>query len=145
MRAATTTQESELARLRSEALVSQQTLDTLHRQMPTTMATHGARTQEQQRGMQPPVHLPNYSLASMGTPFRGRTDNPISGYDSRPPNYSYLGSLPILKSQTHFVLCMATKGDVKDPPINLLRARHQHMLMDEALIDFRRESIRASV
>ena len=44
--------------------------------------------------MQPPAHLPNYSLASMDTPFRGRTDAPISGYDSRPPNYSYVGSLP---------------------------------------------------
>ena len=94
MRAAITTQESEFARLRTEALVSQQTIDTLRRQMPTTIATHGAPTQEQQRGMQPPAHLPNYSLASMGTPFRGRTDTPISGYDSRPPNYSYVGSLP---------------------------------------------------
>ena len=64
----------ELARLRSEALVSQQTIDPLRRQMPTTIATHEAPTQEQQRGMQPPAHLPNYSLASMGTPFRGRTD-----------------------------------------------------------------------
>ncbi len=36
LREATTTQESELARLRSEALVSQQTIDTLRPQMSTT-------------------------------------------------------------------------------------------------------------
>jgi hypothetical protein len=70
LREATTTQESELARLRSEALVSQQTIDTLHPQMSTTTANHGAPTQEQQRGMQPPAHLPNYSwaLLFMGGP-----------------------------------------------------------------------------
>ena len=84
MQIATTTDESMLARLhRSDAQVSQQTIVTLRRQIATTTATHEAST-----------HLPNYLLASMGKPFRGRTDTPISGYDSRPPNYSHVGSLP---------------------------------------------------
>jgi hypothetical protein len=91
LREATTTQESELARLRSEALVSQQTIDTLRLQIPTTTANHGAPTQEQQRGMQPPTHLSNYSL---GNPFRGRTDTSISGYDSRPPQLFLCGISP---------------------------------------------------
>jgi chromosome segregation ATPase len=90
IRAAATAHKSELARLRSEALVSQQTEAT----STATRETQIRSNQEQQRGMQPPAHLLNYSLASMGTPFRGRNDTPISGYDSRPPNYSYVGSLP---------------------------------------------------
>jgi hypothetical protein len=32
------------------------------------------------------------------------------------------------------------KGDIKDPPINLWRARHQHMLLDEVLIDLVKDS-----
>jgi hypothetical protein len=51
MRGATTTHESELVQLRSEALVSQQTIDTLRRQITTTTATHESQTrpgQEQQ-------------------------------------------------------------------------------------------------
>jgi hypothetical protein len=48
--------------------------------------------------------------------------------------------LSILQTQTHFVLCMAARGDVKDPPINLWLARPQHMLMDEALIDLVKDS-----
>ena len=95
-RESTATQETELARLRSEATASQQIIDTLRRQLETnTAATRDAQlrsSQGQQRGMQPPAKLPSYSSAPLGTPF------PSSNYDSRPPNYSYVGSLQRLTS-----------------------------------------------
>ena len=92
-RASTATQETELARLRSEASASQQSIETLRRQLETnTAATREAQlrsSQEQQKDMKPPANLPSYSSARLGTPSRSRADTPSSNYDSRPPNYSH--------------------------------------------------------
>ena len=83
-----TARDTEIARLRSEIAVSQQTIDLLRRQLDSsTPFSRGPpnlfrATSEPMRGMQLPTSLLSYSAANVGTPIIGQRENREDDFSS---------------------------------------------------------------
>ena len=99
LRAEDIARADEIARIRSDAATSALTIENLSRQLDTVTRDTQARAQANQdqlnRGLRPPMGLPNYSSMNFGTPFNYRSSNQSEGLglsQLRPPGYSHVGS-----------------------------------------------------
>ena len=99
LRAEDLARADEIARIRSDAATSVLTIKNLRRQLDTVTRDTQARAQANQdqlnRGLPPPMGLPNFSSMNFGTPFNYRSSNQSEGLglsQLRPPGYSHVGS-----------------------------------------------------